>query len=194
MTVPSDPAANSRQPIMLRVVVILLLVATAVTFAAVVGTRDRPPATQRVVTLARNLPAFAILTSADLRETNLIAPPLSAVRSIDDATGRIAVRPLQRGRVLDSAAILTLPPSKDGYLLITVAKASTPAPVGGEHVLLVGSHGSNEAKVIARTALAVGQTSQGLVVALPAQEEKAVIPYLASTKSVVAAVRFLDRS
>ena len=193
MTVPGDPATKTRRPILLRVVVILLTLVTAATLATVVGTRDKPPVTQRVVTLARNLPAFAILTPGDLREINLIAPPRRAVRSIHDATGRIAIRPLQRGGVLDSAAVLTLPPSKGGYLLIIVAKAATPAPVGGEHVLLVGSHGSAEAKVIARTAIAVGQAGQGLVVAVPAQEEKSVIPYLAGAKSVVAAVRSSDR-
>lgn len=129
-----------------------------------------------VVQLTRDLPAYAVLTSADLIETTVATPPKQPVTSITDVTGSVTLAPLASGSILTIPEQIKLPP--DSFVL-TAPISTTLVPRPGETMILLGSTNDfDKAQIVSRQAITLGVQEQQVVLGLPSSEAQDAAAYL----------------
>ena len=136
-----------------------VLAAILAVLAAVVALRPGAPAEvgQPVMTLARDLPAGAVLGAGDLSPARQLRPPEGARSELGSVLGRVLAGPVRRGEVLTDVRLVpsTGPDPGPGRVAVPLR----PADPGMLSLLSPGMHVA---------ALAVDATGRGVVLAADA--------------------------
>ena len=124
------PASGQRRPALITVGVVLAVLAAFATIRLVVGAGGRV----EVLAVARDVPAFAVLTAQDVRVVLVaVEPGIDTVAAADAAAvvGRVAASALPAGSLLAPRQLSDTRPPGPGEALVGLPMKADGLPAGG---------------------------------------------------------------
>jgi hypothetical protein len=168
---------------------IVLLLLIGIGGAEVLWARSK--ALETVITAKRDLPLLSVIGPADVMKERVLAVPNEAIKTVDDAVGRVTLAPINEGSILTSKLIslgspVTSDVLQDRQVLSLPSNQNTHISPG-EAAIVVGvkADPKEESSEITKDAISLGEQDGRLLLALRPDDARRAATYLLDSRRLV---------